>query len=116
MNLPCAAFWSAKGIKRVSHLFKNGVFNDFTDFRDECTISPTRLYLYFHLRHAAASQFSGFIVGERDLLLEALLNSTSANKLISLYYFALMRIHKELPLGENGFWIYWKYQRKIGRI
>lgn len=91
LNLPCADFWSAKCIKRVSHLFKNGVFKDFTDFH--CS---TRLYLYVQLRLAATSQFPALIVGERDLPLELLLTSNTANKLISFYYSALMRIPAEV--------------------
>lgn len=91
LNLPCAAFWSAKVIKKVSHLFKKGVLRDFADFCSECHIAPKRLHLYFQLRHAAAAQFPGLVVGKQDLLLEALLHSKTVNKLISLHYAALMR-------------------------
>lgn len=58
--LPCATFWSKLRIKRICHLFKTGMFRLSVNPKEAYGVAHTRLYLYFQLRHAAASQFLKF--------------------------------------------------------
>lgn len=64
LRLPCAMDLALKGIKIMGQLFKEGKFRNFADLCKEYNVPSKRLFLYFQLRHATASQLSG-LVGEQ---------------------------------------------------
>lgn len=104
LNLPCAGFWSSRGVKKIGDLFLEGHYKSFAALYGEESTPTAKVFLYFQLRHAAASQFHGLTIQWPDLPLEEMLTSFSSFKLISFYYLTLMTVHANNYLSAGRKW------------